>query len=67
MQLVSIYVAWKGQSGAEPYLIYDALKLGEGVARQRAAQRVAMCKSLDQPVTAYRFDYDDGTSVDKVE
>jgi hypothetical protein len=59
--LLSIYVAWNN-GDASPYLVYDVAALGEGVARQRAAQRVALCKANSYPVTSCRFDYEDGES-----
>lgn len=63
--LLSIYVAWKN-GDAEPYLVYDVATLGEGQARQRAAQRVALCQANGYPVTSYRFDYEDGVSNEQI-
>jgi hypothetical protein len=60
-ELISIYVAWKN-GDATPYIVYNVKELGEGAARQRAAQRVALCQASGYPVTSFRFDYADGDS-----
>lgn len=64
-QLLSIYVAWQN-GDASPYVVYDVAELGENRARLRAAQRVALCKASNFPVTSHRFDYDNGETSEMI-
>lgn len=62
LKLVSVLVSWKTESGAEPVIVYRADELGEGVMRQRAAMKVTIVRAAGLTVTAYRLDYEDGST-----
>jgi hypothetical protein len=59
-ELVSIVVEWRDEKGDRQSVDYTVAALGEGRARQRAAQRIEICRATQQTITAYRFEYADG-------
>lgn len=64
--LSSIFVEWRDEKGDRQDIQYDAQTLGADRARLRAAQRIEICRSSQQTVTAYRFEYSDGSVVSAV-
>jgi hypothetical protein len=65
-KLLSIFVEWRDEKGDRQSFPYDAELLGDGRARQRAAQRIEICRASHQAVTAYRFEYSDGSVISAV-
>ena len=61
--LSTIVVEWREEKGDRESVTYEAAALGENRARLRAAQRIEICRSSHQAVTAYRFEYSDGSIV----
>lgn len=61
--LSSIVVEWRDEKGDRESVTYEAATLGVDRARLRAAQRVEICRSSHQELTAYRFEYSDGSIV----
>lgn len=59
-KLTSIVVEWRDEKGDRASVDYDAGQLGADRARLRAAQRIEICRSSQQTITAYRFEYSDG-------
>jgi hypothetical protein len=62
MKLSHIIVAWRMPGDHfDRETVYPVSELGEGVARQRAAARVAAVKADNSTITLYEAWYEDGS------
>ena len=61
--LSTIVVEWRDEKGDRESVTYEAWRMGEYGAKLRASQRVEICRAAHHTVTAYRFEYSDGSIV----
>ncbi len=62
-KLLSIFVEWRDEKGDRCSVTYNSSELGEDRVKLRAQQRVEICRAAQLTLTAYRFEFDDGSVV----